>query len=495
MMLTVILLALGCSPTPAGPVDRGPADGGDDTSPAGGDTGSAGACSRFGMAPFTPRTLPPLPGIGPWRLSNDGLCGDEGEQLYRLEDVDGDGFDDIIIVRDCAKLDGTGDDHWVVFRGGAEGWSETPTRWTLPEPRVPYGWVLFTSRSCEGVNQTVHDIVDVTGDGRNDLVIYDACDETSAVGRGQWRVHAGEGDGYAAVGESWEVSRAEGASSFTVRSRKNCDGGPTPRYDLLDVQGDGLRDLVLTGDCGANEGLGTDHWTLFLGTGSGFQLDAPTRLDLPPVGAELPLTGAMRCDSPSDVVYGFADHDQDGDKDLLISGYCDGRAEPGTTRWDVYAYEDGTFIQEPGSYPMPDAGVARAWVRTPSQRCSVEQPVIQSFWDVNGDGYWDPVIRDMCTSDAPAGLGTDHYRLWLRNPDLSLGAEQRFELPEDPEGTLWLDMLDDFCGHVGDALVTVSDLDGDQTPDGLMTYACDPDAAVGWTEWRVAEGGCLDSRR
>jgi len=280
-----------------------------------------------------------------------------------------------------------------------------------------------------------------------------------------------------------------------VRSRKNCDGGPTPRYDFLDVQGDGVRDLVLTGDCGANEGLGTDHWTLFLGTGSGFQLDAPTRLDLPRVGAELPLTGAMRCDSPSDVVYGFADHDQDGDKDLLISGYCDGRAEPGTTRWDVYDYENGAFIQEPGTYPMPDAGVARAWVRTPSQRCSVEQPVIQSFWDVNGDGYWDPVIREMCTPDAPVGLGTDHYRLWLRNPDLSLGVEQRFELPEDPEGTLWLDMLDDFCGHVGDALVTVSDLDGDQTPDGLMTYACDPDAAVGWTEWRVAEGGCLDGRR
>jgi len=495
MIPSLILFALGCSSSPVGPVERTPEGSGDGSSPSGEDSGGSGACALYGMSEFEQRTLPPLPGIGPWRLSSDGLCSDDGEQLYRLEDADGDGYDDIIIVRDCAKADGTGDDHWVVFRGGADGWSETPTRWTLPAPRAPYGWVLFASRSCEGVNQTVHDIIDVTGDGRNDLVIYDACDETSSVGRGQWVVHAGAEDGYAMEGEAWEVSRAEGASAFTERSRRSCDGGATPRYELIDVQGDGLRDLLLTGDCGANEGLGTDHWMLYPGTGSGFQLDAPVRLELPSLGAELPLIGSRRCDRPSDVIYEFSDHDQDGDRDLLVSGFCDGRADPGMTRWDVYAFEDGAFNPEPGVYEMPDVGVAAAWIRTFSRRCTAQQPVVNSFWDVNGDGYSDPIIREMCTPDAPTGLGTDHYRLWLRNPDLSLGAEQRFELPVDPEGTLWLDMLDDFCGHVGDALVTVSDLDGDRTPEGLMTYACDPDAAVGWTEWRMSEGGCLDGRR
>ena len=234
---------------------------------------------------------------------------------------------------------------------------------------------------------------------------------------------------------------------------------------------------------------------MYPGTGSGFRLDSPVRLDLPQLGSDLPLTGAMRCASPTDIVYGFADHDQDGDKDLLISGFCDGRAEPGTSRWDVYVYEDDALASTPSVYPMPDIGVEQAWMRNPAQRCTGERRVTHAFWDVNGDGYWDAVVREMCVEGAPAGLGTDHYRLWLRNPDLSLGSEQRFELPLDPEGTLWLDMLDDFCGHVGDAIVTVTDLDGDETPDALLTYGCDPDASVGWTEWKVAAGGCVDGSR
>lgn len=461
------------------------------------DTAEPGTCARFGFPEPESWALPPVAGAGPWRASASLQCGADDEVLYMLQDLDGDGLADFVLVRDCASLDGTGDDHWVVYRGTGSGWSDTAESWSLPLPQRPYGWANNRADSCEAAPQSRFALKDVTGDERPDLVLFDDCDDSTAVGSGSWRVHVGGEGGFDTEGVEWVVSEAPLAAAFTLPEKRECGDDQTPRYTLSDVDGDDVPDLLLTGDCGAHPGLGRAHWIVIPGTGAGFDAGATQTLELPDLGegVELPISGALGCQSPTDLVFGFGDTDQDDDRDLIISGYCDGRSEPGTTRWDVYRYEDGALSPEPVPLELPDLGVDRGWVRAGGVRCSAENPIAQAFWDVDGDERWDVLVRESCVDSAQPGLGTDHYRLWLRNDDMSLSEELRFELPTDPEGTLYLDLQDDFCGHPGDRLVETGRLNGDAVPDLITTHGCAADAAIGWTEWGVALGGCLERSR
>ena len=493
-----ILLA-GCRPD--APVERAPGPGpgvgpgGDSGPPA--DSGGAGACAALGFSPPVTWTLPPLAGAGPWRSTGTTSCTGTDQVLHALEDVDGDGHEDLVLVRDCADADGTGDDHWVVFLGTGAGWSTTGTVWALPPPGRPYGWGLTSSPSCDSQARARFDLADVTGDGRPDLVVFDDCDAETPVGQGAWRVHAGGAGGFESEAALWTLSGEPTAAAFAAAEQRDCGVDQTPRYALTDADADGIPDLLLTGDCGAHPGLGTDHWRLLPGTGAGFDAAAARRLALPDLGegVVLPMTGSMGCQSPTDLVFGFGDVDMDGPMRLIIGGYCDGRAEPGTTRWDTYPLGADGFATAPEPLVLPDLGVERAWLRGTDLRCGAGMPVATSFWDANGDGIRDVLVREMCAGDAPAGLGVDHYRLWLRGPDLTLSGELRFELPVDPEGTLHLELGDDYCGHEGDEIVGVRDLDGDSQPDLVTSYGCSRDGPVGWTEWGVSLGGCLDRSR
>ncbi|MEC7948692.1 MAG: hypothetical protein VX265_14090 [Myxococcota bacterium] len=495
----MLLLLWACTGAPdPGTVDRTPGGGGDGPGPAddsgADDSGATGECGVYGFEEAVAWALPPMPGSGPWRRSSDLLCGDPSEYLYMLEDMNGDAVLDFVAVRDCADADGTGDDHWTVFYGTGAGWEAEAQTWALPEPQQPYGWAKRRSDDCENSSRTRYRLLDVTGDGWTDLVVFDDCQETTQIGQGIWRVHAGGAGGFDVAGATWTATPNTAMGRFARAESTECREDATPRFILFEVDGDGFPDLLLTGDCGAHPGLGTDYWQVVPGTGSGFDFAGTRTLVLPSLGAEMPIAQGYVCSSGSDPVYRFRDIDGDGARELIVSGWCDGRAEPGTTRWDIYPQEASGFgaLVE---LQMPDVGLERAWVRNPETRCGGSFPGAQSLWDVDEDGDLDFVLRELCDGTPVEGLGQDHYRVWLRGADGALSGEKRFALSPDPEGTLWVQMQDDHCGHVGDQIMGINLLDAGRMPETVMTYACEADGPVGWTEWRVGVGGCIDDAR
>ena len=112
-------------------------------------------------------------------------------------------------------------------------------------------------------------LTDLTGDGRADLVVTDACD-LAGVGTSEWRVFAGEASGFAAKSAPWPLPDV-GAAEEVLDDMAHDSNFGCPNADedltfaLTDLSGDGRPDLVLTDACDV-AGIGTVEWRVYAST-------------------------------------------------------------------------------------------------------------------------------------------------------------------------------------------------------------------------------------
>ena len=190
----------------------------------------------------------------------------------QFADVNGDGLEDIVRSKQSA---GVGDpDIKKVYINNGNGWTED-TAWTIP--------VYF------GINSTDLGarLADVNGDGLADILHAE-----SVSGGGQtYKTYINKGDGTGWTEDSfWQIP-----TSFFF-----ADGGTNRGNTVLDVNGDGLADLVKTDN-------GSTHKT-YLNTGTGWTEDASWAMDMSS-GSALSINVQVR----------LADVDGDGMVDVLWS--------------------------------------------------------------------------------------------------------------------------------------------------------------------------------
>jgi hypothetical protein len=299
------------------------------------------------------------------------------------------------------------------------GFAAEPTMWSVPQLFVDDQLYLTANGSgdCGGSGGYLrHATMDLTGDGLPDLVVTDKCDE-AGVGTNRWEVYENTGSGFAAEPTMWSVPElfVDDQLYLTANGTGDCgSSGGYLRHTTLDLNGDGLPDLVVTDKCD-EAGVGTNRWEVYENTGSGFAAE-PTTWSVPElfVDDQLYLTanGTGDCGGEDGYLrHQLADMDADGLTDLLITDRCDG-AGVGTNRWEYYRNQGDGFAAEPTMWSTPEMFVDDQLYLTAngSGDCGGEGGYFRhQMMDIDGDALQDLVVSDKCDG---AGVGTNRWEVY-----------------------------------------------------------------------------------
>jgi RHS repeat-associated protein len=298
------------------------------------------------------------------RVSNDSL-----EVSQSVLDMNGDGLLDLVRSDDPPAAS------WAVYWGsagadGSFGFSATPIAWQAPGSWLHLRDVLVSSGGCDsnGWSCTRTDTFDITGDGIPDHV--------DASGASNWVVYKGRGVpqwGFA-PGVSWPAPNRR----YVRRTRER-----DTYQDVVDMNGDGLPDLVVSGGPGDSAPF---EWDVYLNTGSGF---APAPLPAFPAPAATIVHQVSRS-----IRHELIDFNGDGLPDLVggsgnvIDARCAPSAHAYTSCLEVYFNTSQGFDPAPTLIPVPLGVDVQHGLGNDDDR-----RVVQDLFDVNGDGLPDWVDR------------------------------------------------------------------------------------------------------
>jgi RHS repeat-associated protein len=303
-------------------------------------------------------TIAKPPGAhGELRVANPSL-----EVSQTVLDMNGDGLLDLV------RSDDPSPSTWLVFRGfagaGGFGFEDNGMSWQVPGNWTHLRNVVVSSSGCaSGWSCTRTDTFDLTGDGIPDYV--------DASNGNAWVVYAGRGVpqwGFAA-GVAWPAPNRQ-----YIRRTEQSD----IYQDVVDVTGDGLPDLIVSGVPGQQPPY---EWDVYPNTGSGFELSPLPRWPAP--------VNTLAEHSLYGLGHQLADFNGDGLPDVVkiafpqpAGGYdprCSPSANAQASCLEVYLNEGQGF----GAVELIAAPLSWA-VQMEGQGI-----VVQDVTDINGDGLPD----------------------------------------------------------------------------------------------------------
>ena len=470
---------------PAG--DAGPSDGGADAGTDGGsDAGTTPTCPAFTSPPLT-WGLPPAGTAATFTTTDTIACpGGSSSPRFSLIDLSGDGRDDLVVTGSCSGTGtGVGFSRWELYLNTGAGFATSPASWPLPSGYA-LGFHDLETTGCSGSSPRWR-IFDIDGDERPDLVIPRRCDGTGMVGTTHWLVHRNNGAGFDDAASMFTLP-AYGGGIPDVEGR-TCVGA-SQRWTLLDVDGDGDPDLVVTHLCVSPGGVGTTRWLVHRNDGTRFA-SAATDFTLPSGyrAASFVVADSESCplgDSPR-----FATTDLDGDRlpDLVVTSLCSGGAI-GRMHWAVHRGAPGGFTATPTSWTLPSYTPGNFLTLEGLASCGVPSQPYYRLVDADGDAMPELVILGVC--DGSGTIGRADWRVHP-NTGAAFGAALSWALPSDYPGALLADTSNVVCPSGGTPRYEVRDLDGDGAMDFITTSVCGGSAGVGTTHWDV-HTGCMTGR-
>jgi len=251
---------------------------------------------------------------------------------YRLYDMDGDNFRDLVISLDCDVDANIGTDYWMVYYGTPTGFENTAARWDLPEG-IDASRPLLVAPRCADAGGTWAAILpsDFNDDGRVDIVVGDTdCALENNQTFDDAKIYLNNGTGF---DEPISITfgdehRPDVGWGWVARSPFNpADDCTGDNFIYRDMDGDGSTDFVIIQLC-SDEKVGRDHWLVKLNDGNGNLADF-TEWPLPPgftaPGNARPFRRTQESrplDCSEGPAYGLADMDGDGINDMIVAGDC-----------------------------------------------------------------------------------------------------------------------------------------------------------------------------
>ncbi|MDJ0728888.1 MAG: hypothetical protein QNJ33_02740 [Crocosphaera sp.] len=308
-----------------------------------------------------------------------------GSSVSGAGDVNGDGFDDLIIGADNADTNGNGDagESYVVFGSGA-GFAASLDLSSLDGNN---GFVLNGIDSSDRSGHSISGAGDVNRDGFDDLIIgaYVA-DPNGTLNAGESYVVFGSGAGFAA---SLDLSSLDGSNGFVLNGIDGADWSGFSVSGAGDINGDGIDDLLIgayLADPNGNSDAGESY--VVFGSDAGFA----GNLDLSSLDGSngFVLNGIDSRDDSGTSVSGAGDVNGDGFDDLIIG------ANGADTNGNIYSGESyvvfGSDTGFAASLDLSSLDGSNGFVLNGIDNFDFSGTSVSGAGDVNGDGIDDLII-------------------------------------------------------------------------------------------------------
>ncbi|MDB2384130.1 FG-GAP-like repeat-containing protein, partial [bacterium] len=169
-------------------------------------------------------------------------AGESGFSVSSAGDINGDGFDDIIIG---APYSNSGDGEAYVVFGKGSGFSAEFELSTLAAGDGSIGFVLNGIDGSDLSGASVSSAGDVNGDGYDDLIIGARNADPNGTSSGETYVVFGKGSGFSAEFELSTLAAGDGSTGFVLNGIDTNDFSGVSVSSAGDVNGDGFEDLLV----------------------------------------------------------------------------------------------------------------------------------------------------------------------------------------------------------------------------------------------------------